>query len=136
MFKALHSFTCVHHKYCPLKFISRHWYLDSNVVFKVYVTQKGKSNVKTAGTQDKVKYAFVTTDKMSCMANFSQDQNQKALGFQTYATCTVQHTHISTGVHAHTHAHTFTHQTEVLQKEFHTCAMIFTSSDYVHVWLW
>lgn len=52
MFKALHSFTCFHHKYCPLKFIARHWCLDSNVVFKVYVTQKGKSNVKTAVTQD------------------------------------------------------------------------------------
>ncbi len=40
MFKALHFFKYLHHKYCPVIFISNHGYLDSNVVFKVYTTQR------------------------------------------------------------------------------------------------
>lgn len=76
MFKALHSLKYLHHQYC----ISHHWYLGSNVVFEV---RKAQINVENAVMKNKVK-PFETADKLSFMAEFSQDQSQKALVTVTY----------------------------------------------------
>lgn len=88
-------------------------------------------NVKTAAVKNKVKFVFMIADKMSCMAEFSPDQSQKALGIQTY----ILNMYCIGFTHAHTyaHAHIINYRYRCCIKSINTHFMLFTGSDYVHV---